>query len=123
MPMTAFNQQFSTVFCGQKDSLEELIANRTEEVSRMIAMGAEYQGHSALSLICNIEPVDGMTEIQIEEELKKNLLIIMYNQSSMSFVNAAARIGDLLVAQVKPQMRKAVELDSNRILKNMREAS
>jgi hypothetical protein len=100
---------------GRKQSIDEKWQTYADEkaafVEKVILNGGDYEGMSLLSIICNTTGHNGITESEIDSQLKAHMKVIMESPDSVEGTTAAKMFNHILRDQVTAQVRERIDLE------------
>ena len=100
---------------GRKQSIDEKWQTYADEkaafVEKVILNGGDYEGMSLLSIICNTTGHNGISESEIDSQLKAHMKVMMESPDSVEGTTAAKMFNHILRDQVTAQVRDRVDLE------------
>lgn len=100
---------------GKQQSIDERWDTwRTEKcafVERVILNGGDYEGMSLLSIICNTTGHNGITETEIDSQLKAHMKVMMESPDSVEGTTAAKLFNHILRDQITAQVAERIDLE------------
>ncbi len=111
---------------GRKQSIDEKWQTYADEkaafVKKVILNGGDYEGMSLLSIICNTTGHNGISESEIDSQLKAHMKVMMESPDSVEGTTAAKMFNHILCDQVTAQVRERIDLEveTHRIRPNWR---
>ncbi|MDD2341565.1 MAG: hypothetical protein PHV54_01575 [Tolumonas sp.] len=100
---------------GRKQSIDEKWQTYADEkaafVEKVILNGGDFEGLSLLSVICNTTGHNGITESEIDSQLKAHMKVIMESPDSTEGTTAAKLFNHILRDQITAQVRERIDLE------------
>lgn len=100
---------------GKQQSIDERWDTwRTEKcafVERVILNSGDYEGMSLLSIICNTTGHNGITETEIDSQLKAHMKVMMESPDSAEGTTAAKLFNHILRDQITAQVAERIDLE------------
>ena len=100
---------------GRKQSIDEKWQTYADEkaafVEKVILNGGDYEGMSLLSIICNTTGHNGITESEIDSQLKAHMKVMMESPDSAEGTTAAKLFNHILRDQITAQVAERIDLE------------